>query len=99
MISFSMSSSGRTSPVEVSIAIVPAAGSGAIGISLPETRPGTVECEPGPMTSGSTGWCPASGAVIDCAAACGEIGDVELVGIAHHDRTIDRVLELAYVAG
>ena len=61
MISLSSSSSGRTSPAFVSIESVPAAGRGAIGISLPETIAGTVACETGSTISGSLGALEISG--------------------------------------
>src|SRR6266550_4108808 len=59
MISCSISSRGRTSPVPFSIASVPFADKGAMGISLPE---------------------------------------ISAVAVAHDDRAIDRVFELADVA-
>ena len=93
MISFSISSSGRTSPALGSVGSVPAAGSGAIGISLPETIAGAVE---GPTINGS-----ACSALADRVRMRGlrEVGKAELIALAHDNGAVHRVLELADVAG
>src|SRR3974390_553284 len=100
MISFSISSRGRTSPAPVSIESVPWAGSGAIGISLPETIAGTGGWMAGETISGSGGRLGATGGRGGSRGGNrGETRKSELIALAHDDGPIDRVLKLTDVAG